>query len=592
MDVEEYLFFGSFEKRERKMSKIYYLEKTKKKEGIHERIVDVAARDKKRKTFEDKIKNDPNFRNRVLRWTKKKPEEYVAEYRKRIAPGGDYIKPASKQMCTRMYSLGTSGERKEKDDKVMVKVKKEDGEEEWMEKKFTCAWDYSHEGPIENLPEDVASIAGFGEAALLVVMKRTLIEKLCCYTYVGDVVLSVNPYMYIPAMVDIAEPPYVKRYELGKDANSYATAHFAYHGALDPELYPGSDQNQSCVVSGESGAGKTVACSFIMKYLTKLSTWQSTHFMERSSISHKVAEGVAKLVGGVSPFLESFGNAKTVMNDNSSRFGKFMKIQFNKGRIVGGEAEHYLLEKGRLSYQGIDERNFHIFYFFLKGATSEERKRLNLKKVEDYPMLMMGKSPIIAHETKSDGTNTYDVDRMNNKLSDDPDDTGCRAALSHAKVSAKEQQNMWTTVAIVLKLGSLVFKNQKVEAGGSGMVDGSVVKNKDLANEISKLMKLDHLSEEDGLSKMLCIYRRIVPGNKIIDSPVNAKQAEDQKNALLKDMYSKMFDEIIKCVNRVLIPTRQPEAFVGILDIFGFEVRVYVSVYGVASRKCNHISMA
>ena len=463
VDGEEYLFFGSFEKRERKMSKIYYLEKTKKKEGIHERIVDVAARDKKRKTFEDKIKNDPNFRNRVLRWRKKKPEEYVAEYRKRIAPGGDYIKPASKQMCTRMYSLGTSGERKEKDDKVMVKVKKEDGEEEWMEKKFTCAWDYSHEGPIENLPEDVASIAGFGEAALLVVMKRTLIEKLCCYTYVGDVVLSVNPYMYIPAMVDIAEPPYIKRYALGKDANSYATAHFAYHGALDPELYPGTDQNQSCVVSGESGAGKTVACSFIMKYLTKLSTWQSTHFMERSSISHKVAEGVAKLVGGVSPFLESFGNAKTVMNDNSSRFGKFMKIQFNKGRIVGGEAEHYLLEKGRLSYQGIDERNFHIFYFFLKGATSEERKRLNLKKVEDYSMLMMGKSPIIAHETKSDGTNTYDVDRMNNKLSDDPDDTGCRAALSHAKVSAKEQQNMWTTVATVRGVRARVFEREARE---------------------------------------------------------------------------------------------------------------------------------
>ena len=118
------------------------------------------------------------------------------------------------------------------------------------------------------------------------------------------------------------------------------------------------------------------------------------------------------------------------------------------------------------------------------------------------------------------------------------------------------------------------------------MVDGSVVKNKYLANEISKLMKLDHLSEEDGLSKMLCIYRRIVPGNKVIDSPVNAKQAEDQKNALLKDIYSKMFDEIIKCVNRVLIPTRQPEAFVGILDIFGFEVclclRVSPSIYGVA----------
>ena len=109
------------------MSKIYYLEKTKKREGVHERIIDVAARDKKRKEFEDRIKNDLNFKNRVLRWTKKKPEEYVAEFRKRIAPGGDYIKSAKQQMCTKMYSLGTWSER---NDKGMVKVKKADGEEE------------------------------------------------------------------------------------------------------------------------------------------------------------------------------------------------------------------------------------------------------------------------------------------------------------------------------------------------------------------------------------------------------------------------------------------------------------------------------
>ena len=308
----------------------------------------------------------------------------------------------------------------------MVKVKKEEAGKSGSRRSITCAWDYSHEGPIANLPEDVASIAGFGEAALY-----------CHEENIDREVVLLHPrgrrgaerelYMYIPAMVDIAEPPYIKRYALGKDANSYATAHFAYHGASDPEI---DRPNQSCVVSGESG-GKTVACSFIMKYLTKLSTWQSTHFMERSSISHKV-EGVAKLVGGVSPVLESLGNAKTVMNDNSSRFGKFMKIQFNKGRIVEERRSTIFWRKDVFPTKATTREIF-IFSISFEGATSEERKRLNLKRVEDYPMLMMGNSPIIAHETKSDGTNTYDVDRMNNKLSDDPDDTGFVALRCHMR---------------------------------------------------------------------------------------------------------------------------------------------------------------
>ena len=112
---------------------------------------------------------------------------------------------------------------------------------------------------------------GFGEAALLLVMRRRLIEKLSIYTYVGDIVLCLNPYMFLPEMVDIAEYPNQKNYKLGEEPNAYASAHFAYWGQLTPE---GEERNQSCIVSGESGAGKTVACGFIMKYLAKLSNWR------------------------------------------------------------------------------------------------------------------------------------------------------------------------------------------------------------------------------------------------------------------------------------------------------------------------------
>lgn len=324
----------------------------------------------------------------LLRWTKRPVEEYIKDYDVRAEVGGKNVKTPEQTMTTAMYELGTI---KHSENNVMT-IEKKDGKstikvdaKEHNEPPLICSYDPQHDGPIEELPEDVSEISGFGEAALLVCMKRTLIEKLSIYTYVADIVLCINPYMYIPSMVDIAEPPMVVKYTLGTNPCSYATAHFAYWNQFDPDTYPSEELNQSCVVSGESGAGKTVACGFIMKYLAKLSEWR------RQELNLEVPKrDITKLVGGVSPFLEAFGNAKTTMNDNSSRFGKFQKILFKDGMIVGGEAESYLLEKARLSYQGIYERNYHIFYQLCAGATPEERKRLNLKLAHEYDALTMG----------------------------------------------------------------------------------------------------------------------------------------------------------------------------------------------------------
>jgi len=154
-----------------------------------------------------------------------------------------------------------------------------------------------------------------------------------------------------------------------------------------------------------------------MKYLAKLSDWRLAELGRTKDTSKP---DVTSLVGGVSPFLEGFGNAKTTMNNNSSRFGKFTKIIFDNGMIVGAKMERYLLEKNRLCDQGIHERNYHVFYGLIKGATSEEKSRYNLGRVEDYNMLMCGKTPTI--ETESP---TYDKDRMNNPLNEDPDGTCC-----------------------------------------------------------------------------------------------------------------------------------------------------------------------
>ena len=188
------------------------------------------------------------------------------------------------------------------------------------------------------------------------------------------------------------------RYKLGKEPNSYASAHFAYYGQFKPDNYPSQNsRDQSCIVSGESGAGKTVACGLIMTYLAQLSNWRKEELGEAEAKTDDGGKDVTSLVAGVSPFLEAFGNAKTNMNDNSSRFGKFTKIWFEDGKIIGAELEHYLLEKARITGQGEGERNFHVFYFLIRGATAEEKKEFFLEDCDKYPKLCEGGASLIGH---------------------------------------------------------------------------------------------------------------------------------------------------------------------------------------------------
>lgn len=438
-------------------------------------------------------------------------------------------------------------------------VRTKSGKNEVFHRKTeTCVYDMSHDEEI--IPDDVVSIQGFGEAAMLKVMRRRISERFNIFTYVGNVVLCLNPYMYIPDMVRIAEPPHVKQYEYGKDPHVYATAHFAYWGLRDPDNFNAlhaKSRNQSCPVSGESGAGKTVSCGFIMKYLAKLSDWRMAELGLKKDPSKP---DTTALVAGVSPFLEGFGNAKTTMNNNSSRFGKFTKILFRDGMIKGAEMVRYLLEKGRLVEQGVHERNFHIFYGFVKGASAEERKRYKLKRVEDYKILMRGNTPTI--ETESP---TYDVDRMNNPLSDDPDDTGYRAALRAAGVGDDAQRVLWDCLVAMMMLGNVNFEVDSTRVQG---MDSSKVSNKKVCDEVERLLGVDDLAEQ------LVIYR-LITQTQTIDKPVSIIGANDNRNALIKALYGHIFQWLVVDVaSGILKPESKgsEDGFIGLLDIFGFEV--------------------
>ena len=250
-----------------------YYRAGKNKRGHNAACIDVVKSDPNREKFLERLKNDENFRTRELRWTKKPIEEYVKEYKDKAKCPGENIHSSDILMCSSLYLRGTQIEKTEK----KVKIETKTGNTEEFDVEHWCPYDESHDLAADEMPDDVCKIKAFGEAALLKCMRKRHCDALNIYTYVADIVLCLNPYMYLPKMVDIKEYPEQVMYHPGSNPSSYASAHFAYYGTLDEKA---EKRNNSCIVSGESGAGKTVACGFIMKYLAKLSDWRKMKLNE------------------------------------------------------------------------------------------------------------------------------------------------------------------------------------------------------------------------------------------------------------------------------------------------------------------------
>eukprot|EP00939_MAST-03C_sp_MAST-3C-sp1_P001014 g1014.t1 len=536
-------------------------------QGLRVSVVDFVQKDPWRPKFIQRFKTDEAFRKSVGydSGTHGSVEKYIAKYKTGASAPGKNIKQKDLNdfVTSDLYLKGVYVNRAEGKVKSLA-----DGTVNVYKKSELKVWDKQHDA--EEVAEDATLINGFSEASLLLLMKRRLIEKFNIYTYVGDIVLALNPYMNFPDMVNIAEYPNQKSYSLGEDPHAYATAHLAYHGQMDRNS--SKKTNQSCIVSGESGSGKTVCCSFIMSYLAKLSDWR------KMSLHEPVGgdKDITKLVGGVSPFLEAFGNAKTNMNDNSSRFGKFTKIWFNDGKVIGAELEHYLLEKARLVNQGRNERNYHIFYFLLRGMNKEERKAYfenGKSDPHDYPKLMEGwykngkKDPdledvtLVGHGHGAE----FDVNCMNNPLAESPDDTGVRAALGVAGVSEKTQQNMWCIVAGVLRMTAIEFEAEEDDE------EKGRVKSTEECERVAELFGFPR-DGPDGFGALLCC-KIVVFGKKKIRQNQKPSQCADNRNALAKEIYGHLFKWLIqKVCNKKLKPDGGGmDSFVGLLDIFGFE---------------------
>ncbi|XP_013416504.1 unconventional myosin-Ic [Lingula anatina] len=362
------------------------------------------------------------------------------------------------------------------------------------------------------------------------------------YTYIGPVLISVNPYRTLNIYNDriVALYQNVGFYEV--PPHIYAIANTAYRSIVT------EFRDQCVLISGESGAGKTEATKKILHYIA-------------ASCPHTVkVDQVKKRLLQSNPILEAFGNAKTTRNDNSSRFGKYMDIQFSiKGHPVGGHILNYLLEKSRIVNQTTGERNFHIFYQLLASGDRKLLDHLRLHKdPNSYAILCKGQCISV------------------NTIDDAAEFGEMRKAMEICEIKESDQMELFTVVAAVMHLGNMKFASER---GGS-----ADVMNKVPVEIVSQLLGC----KEEKLLRGLLNRTIDVRGEKVV-TPLTKEQAIHARDALAKGIYDRLFSWLVKRINDSLGAKEDEEVkpVMGLLDIYGFEVFLHNSFEQFCINYCN-----
>uniref|UniRef100_A0A8D3E9Q6 Unconventional myosin-VI n=1 Tax=Scophthalmus maximus TaxID=52904 RepID=A0A8D3E9Q6_SCOMX len=426
------------------------------------------------------------------------------------------------------------------------------------------------EDDVNKLVDDNCSLMYLNEATLLNNV-RVRYNKDHIYTYVANILIAVNPYYDIPKLYG---PDTIKSYQ-GKSL-----------GTLPPHVYAIADKayrdmkvlkmSQSIIVSGESGAGKTENTKFVLRYLT-------TTYGSGQDIDERIVEA--------NPLLEAFGNAKTVRNNNSSRFGKFVEIHFNdKNAVVGGFVSHYLLEKSRICMQSNDERNYHIFYRLCAGASEDIKKKLHLDSPDSFRYLNRGCTRYFASKDSDKqimqnrkSPEHLKVGALKDPLLDDQGDFN-RMCVAMKKIGLDdtEKLDLFRVVAGVLHLGNIDFE----ETGSSS--GGCVLKNQSgqTLEHCADLLGLDQDDLRVSLTTRVMLTTAGGAKGTVIKVPLKVEQANNARDALAKAVYSRLFDHVVKRVNQCF-PFKTSSNFIGVLDIAGFEYFEHNSFEQFCINYCN-----
>uniref|UniRef100_A0A672N0X2 Unconventional myosin-VIIa-like n=1 Tax=Sinocyclocheilus grahami TaxID=75366 RepID=A0A672N0X2_SINGR len=383
-----------------------------------------------------------------------------------------------------------------------------------------------HPTSVEGV-DDMIQLGDLSEAGLL----RNLLvrhKQGSIYTYIGSVLVATNPYQMLPIYT-------------AEQVNLY---HGRKLGELPPHIFAIADScyynmrrnkcNQCCIISGESGAGKTESTKLILQFLAAVSG-------QHSWIEQQIIQA--------NPVLEAFGNAKTIRNDNSSRFGKYVEVFFNKeGDIEGAHMEQYLLEKSRVCHQAPQERNYHIFYCMLSGMQSDHRKTLSLGDASQFKYLTEG-------------------DCLTCDGRDDTDEFGrIHSALKILTFSDRDCWEIFKLLATILHMGNIDFQSTIMNN-----MDSCDVMSSSHFSVTAKLLEVDDAVLEKSLT-----HRSFMTNREILTKPLSSEQATDTRDAFAKAMYGRLFVWIFTKINSAIHKPQTDEPTymrrsTGLLDIFGFE---------------------
>ncbi|XP_045860514.1 unconventional myosin-VI isoform X6 [Meles meles] len=418
--------------------------------------------------------------------------------------------------------------------------------------------------------EDNCSLMYLNEATLLHNIKVRY-SKDRIYTYVANILIAVNPYFDIPK---IYSSETIKSYQ-GKSL-----------GTMPPHVFAIADKafrdmkvlkmSQSIIVSGESGAGKTENTKFVLRYLTE---------------SYGTGQDIDDRIVEANPLLEAFGNAKTVRNNNSSRFGKFVEIHFNeKSSVVGGFVSHYLLEKSRICVQGKEERNYHIFYRLCAGASEDIREKLHLSSPDNFRYLNRGCTRYFANKEtdKQILQNRKSPEYLKAGSLKDPllDDHGdfirmC-TAMKKIGLDDEEKLDLFRVVAGVLHLGNIDFEEAGNTSGGCNLKN----KSTQALEYCAELLGLDQDDLRVSLTTRVMLTTAGGTKGTVIKVPLKVEQANNARDALAKTVYSHLFDHVVNRVNQCF-PFETSSYFIGVLDIAGFEYFEHNSFEQFCINYCN-----